>query len=67
MKKSNFSFKDIKGILTRDEMRQIKGGSGSVQCGTLGACKTNSDCSIGCSNCVAPPSGSIGLWSTCQA
>ncbi len=29
MKNKNFDFKNIKGMLSRDEMKQIKGGSGS--------------------------------------
>lgn len=28
MKSKKFNFKDIKGMLTRDEMKKVKGGSG---------------------------------------
>lgn len=38
----NFSFKNIKGLLSRDEMRQIKGGSGKYK--KCKRCKNNSDC-----------------------
>lgn len=38
MEKKKFDFKDIKGMLSRDEMKQIKGGSG-------GFCITSLDCS----------------------
>lgn len=51
MKKSNFSFKDIKGILTRDEMKQIKGGSGGSDSCYL-RCSTDSGCSSPCPRCV---------------
>ncbi len=32
MKKQQFNFKDLKGALTREEMRSVKGGTGII-CG----------------------------------
>ena len=40
MKQTKIQFKDIKGMLNRDEMKQIKGGSGdSTTCNTSADCK----------------------------
>lgn len=40
--------KDIKGLLSREEMRQIQGGCGSSYCKS---CSSNSDCGSGvCAN-----------------
>lgn len=46
MEKKQFNFRNIKGMLSRDEMKQIKGGSGwttgckgqGVACGTGKTC-----------------------------
>ncbi len=32
MKKQSFNFKDLKGALTRKEMREVKGSGGPVEC-----------------------------------
>lgn len=49
MKKLNF--KNIKGMLSRDEMKKIKGGCG---CSTVTkACCTDSDCGTNCT-CYKP-------------
>lgn len=39
---NNLSFKNIKGLLSRDEMRQIKGGSGRYK--KCKRCRVQSDC-----------------------
>jgi len=43
--KKSFKFKDIKGILSRDEMKQIKGGSGGGDCSIDGG---NNCCGVTC-------------------
>ncbi len=68
MKKQQFNFKDLKGALTRDEMREVKGGDG-VQCGgTCPSGSTQTSCTIWClgipgiSWCLADSSGRTYCW-----
>ena len=73
--KKEFNFKNIKGMLSRDEMKAIKGGSGTTFCSTgpcsyyesgngkvNGTCITNSN-----GSCVCKASNSSVVWSGCDA
>lgn len=53
MEKKQFNFKNIKGMLSRDEMKQIKGGSGWNSPGCEDECETGKDCetNTSCPNC----------------
>ncbi len=42
--KKQFNFKNIQGMLSRDEMKQIRGGSGSSFCSTGITCNGSGRC-----------------------
>ena len=52
MQKAKFNFKDIKGMLSRDEMKKIKGGSsgGCLKAGT--SCGSGKTCSASGTSCL---------------
>lgn len=52
MKTKKMNLNEIKGVLSRDEMRKIMAGSGSNGCPTK-ACTADTDCDGFCDYCIS--------------